>query len=173
MTNNISGSIEKNKRVEGRVSSAVLIEDNEKRLLLLQQGASYKNGEWGPPSGGIEAYEDPIQTAHRETMEEIGVQINIIDLIGIYTRDRGDNIIGIGFVFRAKIVKGEINIKKDEIKDYAFFGPIELDKLIKDNLLYAPDYNLNCISDWRNNNSYPIECIKPIVNNIKNYGNIH
>ncbi|MCR4326578.1 MAG: NUDIX hydrolase, partial [Candidatus Roizmanbacteria bacterium] len=87
---------ERRERLPTSVSSAIFIEDEHNRLLFLQQASESKGHRWGPPAGGIEAHEDPIKAALREVREEIGVEVNLIDLIGIYTADRGDNATGIG-----------------------------------------------------------------------------
>lgn len=70
---------------------------------MLQQATEAKGHRWGPPGGGMLAHENPITCALREGREEIGAEIELIDLIGIYTTDRGDTTSGIGFVFRGKI----------------------------------------------------------------------
>ena len=100
-------SPEKRERLPVSVSSAIFIEDEQGRLLLLQQAAERKGHRWGPPAGGMEAHENPIMGALREAREEIGVEIELIDLIGIYTVDRGDTSSSMGFVFRGKISQGK------------------------------------------------------------------
>jgi len=139
--------IEGRERLPVSVSSAVFIQDESGNLLLLQQAADSKGYKWGPPAGGMEAHEDPILAAQREAREEIGLDIELIDMIGIYTTDRGDKASGIGFVFRGKIKEGDIRIQEDEIKDYRFFNPEELDQLAREDMLYRPEYNLPCIRE--------------------------
>lgn len=155
--------LEKRERLPVSVSSAVFIEDEQGRLLLLQQAAERKEYRWGPPAGGMKAHEDPMMTAQRETEEEIGVSVELKDVVGIYTVDRGDNAVGIGFVFRGQIASGEINPNADEIMDFRFFSPDEIGELIKTNMLYKPEYNLAGIQDWIEGRSFALEVIKPLA----------
>lgn len=108
-------------------------------------------------------HEDPFENARLETREEIGVEIEFIDVLGIYTIDRGDKKTGIGFVFRAKIVSGEIKPAEGEIDDYKFFTPNEIKELIELDLLYKPEYNKHCIEDWINGLSFPLGVVRPLV----------
>jgi 8-oxo-dGTP pyrophosphatase MutT (NUDIX family) len=149
-----------NQRISARISSAVFIEDDQQRLLLVQQAAEYKGHRWGPPAGGMDPHEDPLTTAIREAREEIGVEVELIDLIRIQTQDRGDNSSGVGFNFRAEIISGEITPREGEIMDARFFSLGEIDQLIDDGLLYKPEYNRNAIRDWSQGRSYPLEVIQ-------------
>jgi len=165
----ISGKIgtmskEQRERLPVSVSAAVFIEDSQGRLLLLQQAAEYKGKKWGPPAGGMHAHENPIDTVLRETKEEIGVEVELINLIGIYTADRGDNATGIAFCFRAKIVGGEIAPKEGEIMNFSFFTPAEVQEIIKKDQLYKPEYNLPTLKDWLDGHSHPLGIVKPLRN---------
>lgn len=108
-------------------------------------------------------HEDPFENARREAREEIGVEIELIDLIGIYTIDRGDKKTSMGFVFRAKIVSGEIKPAEGEIDNYRFFTPDEIKVLIDNDLLYKPEYNKQSVEDWINGLSFPLGAIRPLV----------
>jgi 8-oxo-dGTP pyrophosphatase MutT (NUDIX family) len=153
----------KRKRLPASVSAAVYIEDDEGRLLLLRQASKRKGCKWGPPAGGMGAHENPIANAQRETKEEIGVDVKLIDLIGVYTVDRGDDATGIGFVFRGEILSDEMLAREREITDYKYFTPEEVRELIENNLIYKPEYNLSSFEDWLNGDSYPLEVIKMLV----------
>jgi len=149
-------------RLPVSVSAAVFIEDDQGRLLLLQQSSEQKGKRWGPPAGGMFPHEDPFENARRETREEIGVEIEFIDVLGIYTIDRGDTKTGIGFVFRAKIVSDEIKPAEGEIDNYKFFTSNEIKELIEQDLLYKPEYNRQCVEDWVNGLSFPSEVVRPL-----------
>lgn len=153
---------ERRERLPVSISAAVFIEDDQGRLLLLQQAAEYKGYKWGPPAGGMEAFENPIMAAVREIREEIGVEIKLVDVIGIYTVSRGESASGVGFAFRGKIVSGDVTIRKGEIADYRFFYPEEIQQLISQNLIYKPEYTLSTINDWREGRSYPLEVVKRV-----------
>jgi len=155
---------ERRERLPVSVSAAVFIEDGQGRLLLLQQAAEWKDRKWGPPAGGMDAHESPIDTVLREATEEIGVEIELVDVVGIYIADRGDKATGLAFVFRGKIVSGEIKPREGEIADYRFFTPDEIEKLIAEGSLYKPEYNLVSIKDWLDGRSYPLDVVSPLSN---------
>lgn len=155
--------MEKRERLPVSVSAAVFITDSDGRLLLVKQAAEKRGGKWSPPGGGMEAHENPLATAQRETREEIGVDVSVLDLIGVYTVDRGDRATGIGFVFRGEILPGKNMIKDREIEDIQYFTPQEVEQLIADGMIYKPEYNLSAIKDWRNGISYPLDVLKPLI----------
>lgn len=155
---------EKRERLPVSVSAAVFIEDELGRLLLVQQAAERKGCKWGPPAGGMESHEDPTQTAIREIKEEIGVNVELVNLLGIYTIDRGDRSSGIGFVFRGKISPDiTFTLKEDEIQNVQFFSPQEIETLVQQDMLYKPEYNLDGIRDWLEGKSYPLDTIKLLL----------
>ena len=110
----------------------------------------------------MKPHEDPMMTAKREAKEEIGVEINLLDLIRIYPTDRGDDATGLGFVFRGEIVEGEVTPDGFEITGFHYFSTSELEKLIEENKLYKPEYNIPAIRDWIDGKSYSTEVINEI-----------
>lgn len=152
----------KRKRLPVSISAAVLIEDEKGRLLLVQQEAKWKEGEWGPPAGRVHAFESPTEVALRETKEETGLEVELIDLVGVYTVPRGAHTTSIGFVFRGKIVSGKIALQKGEIKNCKYFSPKKLEELIKKDEIYKPEFSIPVIKDWQAGKSYPLEIIRPI-----------
>ncbi|MFV1917055.1 MAG: NUDIX hydrolase [Patescibacteria group bacterium] len=151
---------EKRERLPVSVSAAVFIEDDQGRLLLLQQASKSKEHKWGPPAGGMKAHEDPMMAAVRETREEIGVEVELVDLVGIYTVARGDNASGQAYVFRGRVVGGEMAPREGEIANFRFFSTVEIQELIKEGMLYKPEYNIRNVNDWLNGSSYSIEVVK-------------
>lgn len=145
------------------VSAAIFIEDDEGRLLLLQQAAQHKGNKWGPPAGKMEANESPQKTAIRETKEEIGVEVRLTGLIGIYVGNRDGNKTGIAFVFKGEIVSGKIKINKDEIRDYKYFSSENLERLKSQDLIYKSQYNLAAIRDWEKGVNYNLDIIKSVL----------
>ena len=156
----MENAIEKKERLSVSVSSAVFIEDEQGRLLLVQQAAERKRHKWGPPAGGLEPHENPISAALREVKEELNVDIELIDLLGIYSVDRGEKASGLGFVFRGKIICGTIIPREGEINSFRFCSIQEIEDLILNDQIYKPEYNLDGIRDWIENVSYPLDVLK-------------
>jgi 8-oxo-dGTP diphosphatase len=53
----------------------------QSHLLLLKRGTPPYVGKWAPPGGFVEGFESPESAAIRETREEVGVQLDIENLI--------------------------------------------------------------------------------------------
>lgn len=92
--------------------------DADGRLLLLRHG--YDGRRWGPPGGRMEPGEDPLDCVVRETREEIGVEIAVEHLIGLYRLENGFA----AYAFGCRIVSGEPEIcDRAEIIDLGWFPP--------------------------------------------------
>jgi 8-oxo-dGTP diphosphatase len=68
----------------GQLTSAVaaVIEDAAGRVLLCQQSQGHRL--WGLPGGKIRPGESPIHAAICDIREETGMELEIIDLVGLY-----------------------------------------------------------------------------------------
>src|SRR5664280_453363 len=64
------------------VGAAILIVNNENRLLLLERSDSSC---WGPPGGAVELGEEVEAAARRETLEETGLEIGGMELFGVFS----------------------------------------------------------------------------------------
>jgi len=76
-----------------------LIKRNGKYLLIQQ------NGKWNHPCGWLELEESLIDGAKREAEEETGLEVKIVNLIGIYTliKHKGEKTLhAVKFIFKAK-----------------------------------------------------------------------
>ena len=85
---------------------AVLARDGDGRMLLVQDQES---GLWSCPGGIVEPGELPADAAVRETWEESGVLVELVQLAGIFGREHcantyrnGDRIAFVATVFNAK-----------------------------------------------------------------------
>ena len=124
-----------------KVGAGVIIEQDGK-LLLAQRAHDPWNGDWNIPAGYVEVDEQPYQAAVREAKEELGVDVAIKKLLGVYQFDDDPRGNGLLVLYRAGIVGGEVRFNF-ETQDMRYFGPEE----IPDNLaLGAHD---QVIHDWR------------------------
>ena len=73
---------------------------------------------WNLPGGGMESGELPTETAIRETLEETGLQIDILHLVGVYGKPDTDDLV---FAFLGQIRGGNI-ILTDEADQIAYFA---------------------------------------------------
>jgi 8-oxo-dGTP diphosphatase len=79
------------------VASTVLRDgDDPERVWLLRRGFDPGAGLWTFPGGFVDLGESVEDAAHREAMEEVGVEIAITGLIGVYSRPQ-DRIVLVVF----------------------------------------------------------------------------
>ncbi len=115
------------------VGVGAAIFNNKGQLLIMLRGKKAKNerGTWEIPGGSVEFNETFEQALKREVKEEIGVEIEIIELLGIC-----DHIIPsekqhwVAPTFICKIIKGKPKIKeKDKCEKLDWFTLEEAEKL--------------------------------------------
>ena len=63
---------------------AVVIRD--RRVLLVKRGQAPLRGEWSIPGGRLELGETVRQAVCREVLEETGLTVEVIDLLGVFDR---------------------------------------------------------------------------------------
>jgi 8-oxo-dGTP diphosphatase len=103
-----------------RLSCHAVITNDEGKVLLLK--ASYGDYQWGLPGGALEPGETIHQALLRECFEELGQQVIIDYLSGVYFHSAYNSQV---FIFRARLTSPNI-ILSPEHSDYGFF---EIDSL--------------------------------------------
>ncbi|WP_010676605.1 NUDIX hydrolase [Bacillus timonensis] len=104
---------------------------NQKGEILLQQRL---NGVWGVPGGFLELGESTEDAGRREVLEETGLQIGKLELVGVFsgkehfvTLPNGDEFYPITIAYVTKeILGGELEVNKEEGLDAQFFGLYQL-----------------------------------------------
>jgi ADP-ribose pyrophosphatase YjhB (NUDIX family) len=81
---------------------------------------------WCLPGGGVEANESLAQAAIRETREELGFDVQLTRLVGLYSRngwiDQGLHVA----VFAAEITGGELVLQQGEVLEARWFAADEV-----------------------------------------------
>jgi len=103
----------------------VVVFRNEEVLLVKRKKAPYK-GQWSIPGGKQRLGETVTQSAHRELMEETGVEVNeltLIDVIDIIVPDEEGKILYHNIVadYRAHWLSGECS-PGDDAQDVQWFN---------------------------------------------------
>ncbi len=118
---------------EIRVGCSALIFDESGTKILLTRRAD--NGQWCLPGGALDAGESATETCIREVFEEIGLQVEIVRLIGIYTTPHqiivyqdGNRYQVISFSFAAKLIGGELGLS-DEVTEVGYFTSAEIEQI--------------------------------------------
>jgi 8-oxo-dGTP diphosphatase len=110
-----------------RVSSYTLLMDSGRILLCRLSPHISPRGEWTLPGGGIEFGEHPEETAVREVREETGFEVQLTGLAHV------DSIVfnvtegkmhAIRFIYRAKIIRGDLTHESDGSTDRCEWFPL-------------------------------------------------
>jgi len=114
------------------VAVTVFVLDDRGRVLLIKRT---DNDLWALPGGAQDFGEYIAETAARETREEAGVEIEVCDVVGIYTNpnhvveySNGEVRQQFSICFRARYVSGEPT-PSDESSEVRWFARDELDAL--------------------------------------------
>jgi 8-oxo-dGTP pyrophosphatase MutT (NUDIX family) len=117
----------------------------EKIILAGAAGAVVKDGKillvrrhnlsktWGIPGGVQELGETITETAHREILEEVGLDLQPTVLIGVYSGPawdidfpEGGGIQQLTLFYQMEGPVSEIVIQESEVSDWGFFSPEEM-----------------------------------------------
>jgi ADP-ribose pyrophosphatase YjhB (NUDIX family) len=108
------------------VVSGAIVFDKENRVLMQRRS---DNGQWGFPGGFMELGESVQETAKREVYEETGLQLDHLELFGIYsgpqydtTFSNGDQVSLVLIFFICKEYKGELVESNEESMQNKFFS---------------------------------------------------
>jgi 8-oxo-dGTP pyrophosphatase MutT (NUDIX family) len=84
----------------------------------------------------MEPGERAVDAAEREVREEIGLEVEPLELIGIYSGPEyafaypnGDWVQPVGILIECRVVGGKLEVDQEEILGARYFGPDELPKM--------------------------------------------
>ncbi|MGW3938942.1 NUDIX hydrolase [Streptomyces phaeochromogenes] len=106
--------------------SSVVIVDADDRVLLLERADT---GGWGLPGGIMEPGESFEETGRREVKEETGLEIGVLDFLGVfsgaeyyYRYPNGDEVFNVTAVYLARIPQSAvITLDTAENSSWRFF----------------------------------------------------
>jgi ADP-ribose pyrophosphatase YjhB (NUDIX family) len=90
-----------------KVAAGVIVEQDGK-VLLVQRNNEPLRGFWSFPAGFVDAYEDPLEAARRECLEETGLDVLVTDLLHVIGGREHPNGADIVIVYRAVITGGRL-----------------------------------------------------------------
>jgi 8-oxo-dGTP diphosphatase len=91
------------------------------RVLMVKAARGYTKGYWNLPGGFMGYGEHPEESAKREALEEIGAQVKLLRLLGIYAKTfpRSGGYM-ISFVYLGKLKNRRLVPHPEEIADYTW-----------------------------------------------------
>lgn len=137
----------KKRKYVGRTATAIITK-LPNMILLIKRLTRPFSGYWALPGGRLDPGETVEQTAIRETKEETGLDVVIVNKIGEYHEKGVQDNIEYDYLpacFLMKVVGGQIRKQKNEIETLRFFSlnnipkklAFEHNKMIKDYLKYS------------------------------------
>ena len=108
-----------------QVGTAVIFFNRKGELLIIKP--NYKDG-WLVPGGSTDNNESPLSCATRETKEEIGLDVNDLQLVGVYyAPPKGFFSDSLKFVFFGGVLSKnqifKIHLQSEELEKYDFVSP--------------------------------------------------
>lgn len=111
-----------------KATASALCVDEKGRVLLSKRGIAPFQGYWDFPGGFMEEGEHPLDAIRRELREEAGVEIEPLELIGIWVDRYGGDGAGaatLNLYYAARIVRGEPR-PADDVAELRWFAPEEV-----------------------------------------------
>ncbi len=102
-----------------------VIPERRGRVLLMQRAIEPRYGAWTFPGGFLEIDETVEECAVRETQEEVGVDVRLGELVGVYSRPAPQSPGIVSIVFRGRIAGGEVSTGREAL-EARWFRPEEI-----------------------------------------------
>src|SRR3970040_1699221 len=102
-----------------------VIPERRGRVLLMRRAIEPRYGAWTFPGGFMEIDETVEECAVRETREEVGVEVRLDALVGVYSRPApvGPGIVSI--VYRGRVTGGAVDVGREAL-EARWFRPEEI-----------------------------------------------
>jgi ADP-ribose pyrophosphatase YjhB (NUDIX family) len=109
-----------------KVAVVGLIEAND-RVLLIRRSVEPARGHWALPGGYMDAGELPVAALRREVREEVGIEIEVRELLDIFSMvNRAGASLGIVLAYRARpLDMAAIPCAGDDVDEAGWFSAEE------------------------------------------------
>jgi len=99
------------------------------RVVLVRRAEEPRRGDWCLPAGFLEIDETPEECAVRETREETGLDIRVVDLFGVDIGRDDPRTRVVLIIYLAELLGGELQAG-DDASEAGWFGPGDLPEQI-------------------------------------------
>lgn len=159
-------------------SVSIFLSDEQGRLLMVQDIDEH-GGKWSPIAGYVDDLlgEEPEAAALREAKEELGLSVRLDELLGVWhyyekngmhlTKNESKSSVKnepckmhIGYAFRGTILDGTFIMQPEEIQNYAFFTPEQIENLHANGQLKTPEYNYDGYKLWSSGAKHPLDIVR-------------
>ncbi len=102
-----------------------VIPERRGRVLLMRRAIEPRYGAWTFPGGFMEIDETAEECAVREAQEEVGVQVRLTELVGVYSRPAPQAPGIVSIAYRGRITAGEVKVGREAL-EARWFRPEEI-----------------------------------------------
>ncbi len=124
-----------------KVVTIVVVENDRGNVVVGRRGIEPGYGLWCLPGGYVNDDEHPADSASRECREEIGADVEILGLLGVYHIRKRDAPSMIGIAYRARLRPGAVPVAGSEMLEIDAFPGDRLPEL-------AFTSHREAMSDW-------------------------
>ena len=127
--------------------------DEEGRVLLARRAAEPDLGKWDIPGGFLEEGEHPLDGLKRELREETGLEVEPLELLGIWTDTYGGDSTAeatLNLYWTARAVSGEPH-PADDVGELEWFAADELPAPEELAFVNVP----LVLAEWRSRHEHP------------------
>jgi len=118
--------------------AGTILQDDQGRFLLVQVSKPDVYGLWNMPAGHADPGETPEETAIRETLEEVGLQVELLDKEPLHlfdaSKEKGEKY----YAFWARVTGGELAIQEEELLNAKWLTFEEIEALDHDHKIREP-----------------------------------
>ena len=104
-----------------KVVTMVVVEDERGEIVVGRRSIEPGYGLWCLPGGYVNDDEHPADSATRECREEIGADVEITGLLGVYHIRKHDAASMVGIGYRARLLPGAVPVAGTEMLEVATF----------------------------------------------------
>ena len=142
-----------------RLAAGVICE-RDGRILMVREDQPGEGIVWNQPVGHLDAGEDVMQAALRETYEETGLQVELTGLLGVYVWVQGDGDTLIRVCFTARFAGGELGpVDREVVQEAVWLTREEIDAIRP--RLRNP-VALRCLDDYYAGKRFPLDAVTRI-----------
>ncbi len=102
-----------------------VIPERRGRILLMRRATEPRSGAWTFPGGFMEIDETAEECAAREAQEEVGIQVSVGKLVGVYSRSLPHGLGIVSIVYGGRITGGEVKPGREAL-EARWFLPQEI-----------------------------------------------
>lgn len=93
-----------------------VIPERRGRILLMRRGIEPRYGAWTYPGGFMEIDETAEECAVREAEEEVGIQVRVDGLVGLYSRPAPQAPGIVNIVFRGRVTESTVTLGREALE---------------------------------------------------------